>query len=821
VCWLLFAKSLCEYVLLYERTTPTAGDAVKKVVHYKTGGRSFFFALLDRSSDLLMFELQADAVAGYSIIQPFTFKLCPQAAAGSTCFGGSMTIDSQPILWMGTRYSGAPSGYVKSLKLASILTNPNLPLETNYPFKTGRHVDVYEEFSGTGIFVLPGPSGGLIKRKTGINSGMPSDLSSTAKFIRSHQCNSMNCLFLKTTPQVNTYAFSLVSSALSEQTFMSYPASGFVDIRGLRGLNHFVVCNSSSCKFQNLSTPTIINRELLLDEITSVDSSCETAAACYFLISCCSPPTVKVYNVTLTTDSPSIRLDLLTDVSTAQPLNYLSSIVGHTVLLFADASGIKIVRECPLNCLTCDLQFRCTKCNVGYWLDINSATCTTCQLPTEKKTTDYEDPSLAICIVCDAGAAKCADCEHSPNYCVKCLPGYGLLEASNNSCSSCEQPNHFMDTTAEVHRCSICSAAGRFIELVEGRHQCSACESQCSSCSMKSWNCTACASGQLIETCVSQPFDPVQPVQPVQQQYYKLSFTNETSRERHFSEKGNPLHVFSFLISKNDSNTLSSPEEWHANLSTRLLQSVRFEALGEKFELDHRTSLDSSDNGTKVTVEMMGIPSAGKFKIFFFNPLLQSVSIQEKQFEILPFEYSSEYQYPANIEAVKAAAQQGEVAGQLMSIVPSNQQAANELVLVAMSSDPTGVLSKFSQLLKLVSKLSLINVKVGLRLNKFLDSRQTHNKEDPVANTRIHTTLQSDHLRTVFYSECSFWVDDEFQKKSSQVGVVLDVLPQQGSLGGFQCSDDRCGILLHESSSSQQRHVEHHGQLVVPRDARI
>ena len=69
---------------------------------------------------------------------------------------------------------------------------------------------------------------------------------------------------------------------------------------------------------------------------------------------------------------------------------------------------------------------------------------------------------------------------------------------------------------------------------------------------------------------------------------------------------------------------------------------------------------------------------------------------------------------------MEAAVSQGESAGTLVSLAPQSP-AASEVINTAVSIDPTGLTTKASQVLKVLQRLSYMNINTGDKLGGFLD----------------------------------------------------------------------------------------------------
>ncbi|EAR94661.2 transmembrane protein, putative (macronuclear) [Tetrahymena thermophila SB210] len=179
--------------------------------------------------------------------------------------------------------------------------------------------------------------------------------------------------------------------------------------------------------------------------------------------------------------------------SGSSPSNCLECWDGYRPVVDAENQFIQCVGCGINNCLRCNKQNICLKCQFGYFLDAQSNSCRKCQ--------------VQGCLDCSLNAQSC-------NKCIAPLVFNLANKACQNSNSICS--NGYQSTTGcnQCHRaCKSCFDSGEFscYECNQGyffnlKNQCISCNSNCQSCSEFPQNCKSCSKNFYLlgNRCVSQ-----------------------------------------------------------------------------------------------------------------------------------------------------------------------------------------------------------------------------------------------------------------------------------------------------------------------------
>src|SRR3990167_7250689 len=303
------------------------------------------------------------------------------------------------------------------------------------------------------------------------------------------------------------------------------------------------------------------------------------------------------------------------------------------------------------------------------------------------------DPLLSTCEKC---ASTCGNCSRTTTNCTSCPEGL----AFNSSSSSCSE----------------CSQQGRFLNLAVSVPTCDECSKNCFECAGTPQNCTKC--GPRLTLSTSSKCEK------------GVSFTF-VGEEYSLSNRPTPAPdiLISLLIQFDELDKGEFTLPTLAALSGQLSLEVKFTGLVSQTveSIDFARKFGYViDNIYSMFIYVTGIPNEQEYTVEVSTSAPQNVTINSTSFVLLPFSYkNATYKSKVNPGELKAAAAQGQLASAFMGQVPIKSEASGEVIGMAASADPTGVVTRFSQILKIASKLNYININYGRRLTAFLESTET------------------------------------------------------------------------------------------------
>ena len=346
---------------------------------------------------------------------------------------------------------------------------------------------------------------------------------------------------------------------------------------------------------------------------------------------------------------------------------------------------------CDANCLTCSgTATTCTSCTAGKNVDAVTSSCVACGAGSFVKPADNK------CYSCNA---NCLTCSGTATTCTSCTAG--LFLTASSSCSACTAPGFFQ------------SVAGSL---------CLACDASCLTCSAAaSTACLSCAAPAVLSTgqCVTTRSSTLVGLKAVLNPHKKHSA--DFSLLVSFADL--PAQFAGSAVAKSLLQSANTPLEFVEQVSgqaEKYSAKVEFVLVGESAVLDY--TFTSALSKPKYSVK--------------YSAVLKSLSriLQSEDLELKAEEFHFEYENTKFVtEELKTSAEQGQVVGALTGGLGSSSPALAESISAAASLDPTGLITRFSQIIKIFNRIYYINVDFGSKLNAFLEG------VDRVANTKKKT----------------------------------------------------------------------------------
>ena len=354
------------------------------------------------------------------------------------------------------------------------------------------------------------------------------------------------------------------------------------------------------------------------------------------------------------------------------------------------AAPVPTCDTCDPNCATCSVtSTNCTTCPVGSYLNLSDHTCSPCT-----QAGWFANLASTPVPTCDRCHSNCANCSTTAANCTSCPSGQAY-QAANHTCFACVAQGFFLNTTVPLPTCDGCDA-------------------NCKSCLGSPKNCSACPAGLSLS--------------PSHICERGISFTlvggdyNLSSRP---ADKPDVLVAFAVQAAEVDVPDFTPAV--YAQLTAQMKIDIGFEAVqsGAAETLLHTKKFGYViDNIYSMFIYVTGIPNEQKYNVRFSVGSPQNITINGTYFMLQPFSYNATYATGFDPGELKSAAATGQMASAFMGQVPIKSDASTEIIGMAASADPTGVITRFSQILKISSKLLYINIKYGRKLTAFLESTE-------------------------------------------------------------------------------------------------
>ena len=398
-------------------------------------------------------------------------------------------------------------------------------------------------------------------------------------------------------------------------------------------------------------------------------------------------------------------------------------------------------KDCPKGCSQCSDATTCTSCKTSNGYYLSGTQCLTCNTKQGK----FVPPSGDACLACEAGCAECSDaitctkCKRPEGFylsnadCLPCdlnggkfiPPAGATCEACSAGCSRCpnRQSCQVCDSSQGFVRqgpsCVTCATSdGKFVNKDNSPPTCDSCSANCLQCSSQS-NCTLCSSDYQVDSqgaCVEKPssieeYNLIQALPSVtdDEADFKLrvsipgasKFGGQLTYNTFKPPEPNPRPLF-----KIETAASETAEVGEIASTTRLTQKNELIVLGnfstKPTSTESKTSVEVKLSLTVLIDNIINLkPGIG----LALTPVPATVTVTPK----------------IEKKVIEAAKEQGQAISGASS-TSSSAAAGASTIFSALGADPTGLMIKFNQYLDFISRLRLININFGAKLEAFLGS---------------------------------------------------------------------------------------------------
>jgi hypothetical protein len=394
------------------------------------------------------------------------------------------------------------------------------------------------------------------------------------------------------------------------------------------------------------------------------------------------------------------------------------------------------------HCLSCKYNYtKCVQCSTNdlYYLEPNSSTCLhysdipngfgpnldTFPSPNPKFGV-IEGCQMPYCLICNMDYRSCSGCDmtqdyflskDSPKECVKVntiAPGLGgdreqgtvefceqsqclLCQYDTTICTKCDLKK---DYYIEVGRCySVLNAPYTFgLDRITG--ELAKCKvDHCLLCQKDITVCTDCdyMDGYYLEGNVCQKADtglllslnPRKPTNVDLSLILTTAITLPVNQTLFYQEMTPVLRTYSQFFSV---------------------------ASGSGVSVSHSTGLIPLEEGIQIDITLNEYPPEKLYTFHIKTQKALNVTLSGELYRVGGTNGSFPFETKVSLQEVAGAQQQGAAVGAMMG----NNLAITTIIMTAVALDPTGVLMKFNQILKVINKLYFININYGTRLTVFL-----------------------------------------------------------------------------------------------------
>ena len=486
---------------------------------------------------------------------------------------------------------------------------------------------------------------------------------------------------------------------------------------------------------------------------------------------------MRTYSVDLTGSVYSSKL--ITSFSYPSPPAEATAIritepANGYLVSFNDASlyttALVTKMNCDPNCATCSgpSSNECLSClPTKVLIGTDCVTCHSSCLPAA-----CTGPNANQCTNCNnAGGLylkpdfTCVQCATTPGFlisgtnCSPCDSTCGTCITSSTNCRTCSDPNNFLRKDAS-NSCLPDCPAGKFSytdAANSNQMTCDTCSASCLACQTSASRCTSCNIGlylnpatnscqtacdQLCLTCSVKSTNCA--TCPVQGKLQLLPDGTSTCVD-------NTVNItLSFVVveAANCSESLLSPKFCiEVSLTNKTLTDADFNTIITKFQVQATLMLEVGDFTSNFEKQPLLAPKSAdrsiKDSVLSLNysfadvvpgsprSRLSLASTTDNQMLIMigriryfqpMVSFITRAWAPPPSASVNSAGQLGESTGGLVTGNPIPSQSAMQVLGAVAASDPTGVLSRFNQLLKIVNKLAFVETNYGPLLERFFSS---------------------------------------------------------------------------------------------------
>ena len=359
---------------------------------------------------------------------------------------------------------------------------------------------------------------------------------------------------------------------------------------------------------------------------------------------------------------------------------------------------------CSANCLTCSgLSTNCTTCFSGLYVSAANYTCETVNSGYFLNTAINQTQQCSSnCLTCSGSATACVTCT-SGNYlsaanssCGPVTAGY-YLDVAANQTKSCD-PNCLTCLTTST-TCTTCSSG----TIITGTN-CLPCDSNCLTCSSTAGNCTSCSSGLILAANATCQISAIQVTLSI--------FPNPKVAQS---------VDYSLII------TIATPTISDASTTASLLRSVPIDLqfLDSISQMpdgaSRRVTTPVSNDALIINVVFTNLLQANQYFVIFNSSQTINLTIGGTAYQIAPlfgnFSYKNPNALPSQLSPVE---NQAVVISSMTAWIPAKDSTSAEVVNIAVSADPTGIVMRFAQIIKLLNRVYYLNINFGNKLGHFL-----------------------------------------------------------------------------------------------------
>lgn len=391
-----------------------------------------------------------------------------------------------------------------------------------------------------------------------------------------------------------------------------------------------------------------------------------------------------------------------------------------------------VCTDCSTTCNTCvGTSTNCTSCVFGSSLDVPSHTCIQCPTTSGRFITG-SNPTI-----CDYCNPNCNSCEGVSTRCTSCTNGL-YISAANSTCTPCGSGYFVNPTDNKCYQCSVnCLTCGTTAttcsscvssSFLDGT-QCTQCHPDCTRCTKASeTGCSSCDRlkglylGSQNGTCTS-----------CSGLLFQLTGTKCIPRDHLdlrldgvWLSRGNTTNkelLLNLTISCNQTD-----------LSLKISGDDMFRTLQPTIKLVEgplKTPIQiSSSNSSWINSTVLSTNISMVSEVSSTLAIEADLSSQiDLWFEVQGTYYNlSKFGHQFTVAGIPVVGSgnsttttaTGGVAGGLISMTPFKDETSTEIIAIVVSADPSGVVSKFSQLIKIFNRLFFLNVYFGESLGGFL-----------------------------------------------------------------------------------------------------
>ena len=418
-----------------------------------------------------------------------------------------------------------------------------------------------------------------------------------------------------------------------------------------------------------------------------------------------------------------------------------SCVATCTGAYFSNSTNPVRCFPCNSNCLTCiTTETTCTSCTAPAVLSGINATCAACGngFFTNGTAPVQCFPCDPSCLTCSGTSTNCTSCtaptylnayQNTPNgFCDTCLSGHQFISTSN--CFSCD--SNCSNCTGTSTNCTSCPSRYYLRTDNASMGTCEPCDDTCASCFkggasgcltcdpllnnrfflLVNSSCDLCTAPPVYQSASSCLYWPVVDV--------NLTLSNSASSDGLRSKIKVAIDA---VLPANYTNSIALV---FAKLLTFLpVDLTFFDANKNKLESPTPIVTYSLATVGNSTAEL-GAALQSKLASLDYNISYVSVGsivfyVNQQPFRLNPFNYTFAFRNPEfQTGQVVAAKETGTAVAQLANMVPANNPTTVDLISTACVLDPSGTLTRFSQLIKIFNRIYYVNLNFGKVLNSFL-----------------------------------------------------------------------------------------------------